>query len=69
MTDTFGSVSFSETLNMAPYLQAEEEPQEGGAGGAGAEEEEGYQVRTFTQNEPNYGELSRIPGGLWPIFD
>ena len=54
---------------MAPYLQAEEEPQEGGAGGAGAEEEEGYQVRTFTQNEPNYGELSRIPGGLWPTFD
>ena len=38
-------VSFSETLNMAPYLQAEEEPPEGGAGGAGAEEEEGYQVR------------------------
>ena len=27
------------------------------------------QVRILTQNEPNCGELSRIPGEIWPIFD
>ena len=27
------------------------------------------QVRIVTHIEPNCGELSRIPGGFWPVFD